>query len=176
MTNQNFEGAESRASQGRPETDQMRGAAGEAFSKASDFARDATEKAKRAAADTASTMTDSVMGLLNEQIGVGAQTAGRFASSMRLAADDLAGESPMLASLVRGVAHNVDNYADSLEDQTVEQLAQSASDFTRRQPALVFGTAPIAGFFAFRMFKNARSISSPPIQPTNHHSADRSHG
>jgi hypothetical protein len=30
---------------------------------------------------------------------------------------------------------------------------------------LVFGLAAVAGFFAFRTFKNAQSISSPPIQP-----------
>jgi hypothetical protein len=177
MTNQNFEGTESSTSQGtRQETNKMRGAAGEAFSKASDFARDASEKVKRAAADTASTMTDSVMGLLNEQIGVGADKAGQFASSMRLAADDLSGENPMLAGLVRSFAQNVDNYADRLENQTVEQLAQTASDYTRRQPALVFSLAAIAGFFAFRTYKNARTISSPPIQPTYHDPADHSHG
>jgi hypothetical protein len=121
-------------------------------------------------------MTDGVMGLLNEQIGVGADKAGRFASSMKLAADDLAGESPILAGLVRSFAHNVDNYANQLENQTVEQLAQTASDYTRRQPALVFGLTAIAGFFAFRTYKNARSISSPPIQPTHHHPANNSHG
>jgi hypothetical protein len=154
----------------------MRDAASASFSKASDTARDAGEKAKRAAADAAATMTDSLVGLLNEQLGVGADSAGRFASSMRLAADDLERESPMLASLVRGVARNVDNYANSLEDQTIQQLAQKASDFTRRQPAMVFGAAAIAGFFAFRLFKNAQSISSPPIQPTNYHPADNSNG
>jgi hypothetical protein len=185
FTNQNFERAESRDSQGE-ETRKRGGAASEAFSRASDMARDAGErasdmardageKAKRAAADTTST-TDSVMGLLNDQLGAGAETAGRFASSMRLAADDLDRENPMLARLVRGVAHNVDNYADNLEGKTVEQLAKNASDLTRRQPALVFGAAAIAGFFAFRVFKNAQSISSPPIQPANHHPADDSNG
>ena len=81
-----------------------------------------------------------------------------------------------LRSLVRGFAHNVDNYADNLEDQTVEQLAQSASDFTRRQPALVFGLAAIAGFFAFRTFKSARTVSSPPIQPSAHRPSEYGHG
>ena len=175
FTKQNFERAESRDPQGE-ETRKMGGAASEAFSKASDMARDAGEKAKRAAADTKSTMTDSVMGLLNDQLGAGAEAAGRFASSMRLAAGDLERENPMLASLVRGVAHNVDNYADNFEAKTVEQLAKNASEFIRRQPALVFGAAAIAGFFAFRMFKNAQSISSPPIQPVNHHPADHSNG
>jgi hypothetical protein len=84
----------------------------------------------------------------------------------------------MLAGLVRGFAHNVDHYADRLEDQTVEQLAKNASDFTRQQPALMFGLAALAGFFAFRTFKSASasSVASPPIQPTHFQSAGNIHG
>jgi hypothetical protein len=88
---------------------------------------------------------------------------------MRVAADDLSRESPLLAGMVRTFAGNVDGYADRLENQTVEQLTKTASDYTRRQPALVFGLAAVAGFFAFRTFKNAQSVSSPPIQPTDQH-------
>jgi hypothetical protein len=178
MTNQNFEDAESPSSGQRTKSNKMRDAAGEAFSKASDTARDAGENAKRAAADAASSMSDQVMGLLNDQLGVGAQSANRFAGSMRVAADDLGHENPMLAGLIRGFAQNVDHYADRLEDQTVEQLAKSASDLTRRQPALMFGLAALAGFFAFRTFKStsASSVVSPPIQPTHSHPAGDNHG
>ena len=109
MNNQNFEDAESPASGERPKSNKIRDAAGEAFSKASDTARDAGEKAKRAAVDAASGMSDQVMGVLNDQLGVGAQSANRFAGSMRVAADDLEHENPMLAGLVRGFAHNVDH-------------------------------------------------------------------
>ena len=177
MTNQSFEDTPSHDfSEHEARNKKFRDATGEAFSKASDTARDAAAKAKSAAADAASTVSDHVMGLLNDQIGVGAQSANHFASSMRVAADDLEQESPMLAGLVRGFAHNVDHYADRLEDQTVEQLVKSASDLTRRQPALVFGLAALAGFFAFRTFKTASnsSMSSPPIQPA-HNPAGNNH-
>ena len=179
MTNQNFEDAGSPGWEEHTQRNKtMRDAAGEAFSKASDTARDAGEKAKRAATDAASNMSDHVIGLLNDQLGFGAQSANSFASSMRVAADDLQQQNPVLAGLVRGFAHNVDRYADRLEDQTVEQLAQSASDLTRRQPALMFGLAALAGFFVFRTFKNAsaNSVASPPIQPTHSQSAGESHG
>src|SRR6476660_10491681 len=156
MTNRNYEDAGSRGWEDHTQRNKTMGAAaGEAFSKASDTARDAGEKAKRAAADAASSMSDHVMGLLNDQLGVGAQSANRFASSMMLAADDLEQENRMLAGLVRGFAHNVDQYAGRLEDQTVQQLAESASDFTRREPGLMCGLAALAGFFAFRTYKSA---------------------
>jgi hypothetical protein len=174
MSYQDFEGTES-ASSGdhQARNKKMRDAAGETF--ASDTARDAGAQAKRTAEGAASSLTDSIIGLLNQQLGAGADAAGRFASSMRLAAHDMERENPMLADLVRGLAHNVDAYADALENQTVEQLTKSASDFTRRQPALVFGLAAVAGFFAFRTFKNAQSVSSPSIQP-DHNAAAQSHG
>jgi len=176
MVDQNYQGSDKAKEAGKNE--KIRAAAGDAFSKASDMARDAGEKAKRAASDTASSMTDSVVGLLNEQIGAGADSAGRLAKAMRLAADDLSKESPLLAGVVRTAAGNVGHYASRMENQTVDQLTKTASDYTRRQPALVFGLAALAGFFAFRTFKNAQSVSAPPIQPTDMHYSgfDQSHG
>ena len=178
MNDQNFEHPESPTPGERAESSKIRNAAGEAFSKASSAARDAGETAKRAAADVASGMSDQVMGILNDQLGVGAKSATRFAGSMRVAADDLKHENPMLAGLVGGFAHNLDHYAARLEDQTVQELAKGASDLTRRQPALMFGLAALVGFFAFRTFKNASpsSVTSPSIQPTYSHPMGENHG
>jgi hypothetical protein len=146
----------------------MRGAANQAFSKASDMARDAGEQAKQAASATASTVTQNVKELLDRQLGNGANLAGHFANSARLAADDLAKQSPVAAGFVRSFASTVDSYAEGMQQQSVDQLARTASDFTRRQPALVFGLAAAAGFFALRTMKSARSVESPPIQPRVH--------
>jgi hypothetical protein len=175
MSYQDFEGTESPSGDHQARNQKMRAAAGEAFSRASDTARDAGAKAKRAAEGAASSLTDSVMGLLNQQVGASADAAGRFASAMKSAAQGMERGNPMLADLVRGLANNVDAYADALENRTVEQLTKAASDFTRRQPALVFGLAAVAGFLAFRTFKNAQSVSSPSIQP-DHDPAAQSHG
>ena len=169
MGDQSFDASDPTATQGSHRTGSSHTTAGDAFSKASDMARDAGARAKRAASETASSVSDSVMGLLNEQLGTGAASAGRLADAMRVAANDLSRESPLLAGVVRTFAGNVDGYAGRLENQTVEQLTKTASDYTRRQPALVFGLAAVAGFFAFRTFKNAQSVSSPPIQPTDQH-------
>jgi ElaB/YqjD/DUF883 family membrane-anchored ribosome-binding protein len=156
----------SSASESERSFSQVRDAAGQAFSKASEMARDAGEKAKRAAADTASTMGDEVKEILDRQLGTGASMAGQFASSIRIAADDLSRESPMLAGLVRGFANRVDGYAQDLQDQTVDQVMRTASDFTRKQPALVFGLAALAGFFVLRTFKSTGGDTTPSIQPS----------
>ena len=143
----------------------IRHAASQAFSRASDMARDATEQAKHAASATASNVRQNVKDLLDRQIGSGADLAGHFANSVRLAADDLAKESPMVAGFVRSFANTMDGYAEGLQEQTFDQLARTASDFTRREPALVFGLAAVAGFFVFRTIKSAQPTASPPIQP-----------
>jgi hypothetical protein len=137
----------------------------EAFSRASDMARDAAEQAKRAAAQTASTVTKNIKELLDRQIGTGATVAGHFASSVRSAADDVTNDSPMIAGFVRSFADKIDGYAQGLHEQSADQLLGKASEFTKREPALVFGIAALAGFLAFRTFKTAQPVASPPMQP-----------
>jgi hypothetical protein len=167
-----FAGA-SRVGSGKPQ--KMKDAANEALSKASDMAREAGAKAKQAASDTASTMTDQVKDMIDRQIGSGANVASHFASSVRLAAADLDAQSPMLAGLVRNFAGKIEGYAEDMQDQTVDHLTRTAADFTRKQPALVFGLAALAGFFMFRTMKSTQATASPPIQPMQQ-GADQAHG
>jgi hypothetical protein len=47
----------------------------------------------------------------------------------------------------------------------VDELIGGASDFTRRQPAVVFGLAAVAGFLALRTLKLTQPVASPSIQP-----------
>jgi len=166
MTNQDF-GRDQAAS--RNKTSSTTKAATDVFAKASDAARDAGSKVKQAAADTASNMTDHVKDLLDQQIGKGVDLAGHFANSVKLAADSLERESPALAGLIRNFGDKVEIYKDEFQDQTVDHLARTVSDFTRRQPALVFGLAALAGFFIFRTIKSASVMSAPSIQPVQGH-------
>jgi hypothetical protein len=143
----------------------------DAFSTASSFAEETAGKVKQAASDTAETLAGEVKGLLNRQVGSGADMLGCVARSARRAAEDLERDSPQIAGLVRTLACQVDGYANGLQDQSVDQLWRSAADYTRRQPALVFGLAAVAGFFALRTLKSAPSISAPPIQPSPSYSS-----
>jgi hypothetical protein len=122
-------------------------------------------------------VTEQVKELLDQQIGTSAKVASQFAHSIRVAADDLGQSSPILAGMVRSLASKVEDYADEFQDQTVEHLTRGASDFTRRQPALVFGLAALAGFSIFRAVKSAPGrTSSPPIQPRQAADSGRTHG
>jgi hypothetical protein len=155
-------------------------AANDAMSKASGMAQQAAETAKQAASDTTSKVSHQVRDLLDRQVGSGADMVGHFANSAKRAAEELEKTAPYVAGFVHVFANRIESYSDDLRDQTVDQLIRSGSDFTRRQPALVFGLAALAGFFAFRTLKSAPpSTASPSIQPSHEHpphAASKLHG
>jgi hypothetical protein len=136
----------------------MRAKTGEAISKVTDAAQQAGSQAKDAAASLASDAGQKAKGFLNMQVASGSDLAGHVARSVRSAADSLDPNAPQLASLARGAAERVEQFSRDIRGQTVEDLVRTASEFTRRQPALVFGLASLAGFLAFRVLKS----SSPP--------------
>src|SRR5262245_42345806 len=121
----------------------MRAKASEAAAKLADVAQQAGSQAKEVAGSLASDAQQKAKGLLNMQVTAGADLAGHVAESARCAATNLDHSAPQLAGLVRGAAERVDEFSQDLREQTVEDLVRSASDFTRRQPALVFGLASI---------------------------------
>jgi hypothetical protein len=135
----------------------MRAKAGEALSKVTDAAQQAGSQAKDTAASLASDAGQKAKGFLNVQVASGSDLAGHVARSVRCAAESLDPNAPQLANLARGAAERVEQFSRDIRGQTVEDLVRTASEFTRRQPALVFGLASLAGFLAFRVLK-----SSPP--------------
>ena len=139
----------------------------EAVAAASSLAGEAVDQVKQAASSTAATVTGEMKELLNRQVGGGANMLGSVARSAKRAAEDLEGDSPQMAGLVRTFASRVDGYADGLKSQSIDQLWDSTRDFTRRQPALVFGLAALAGFFLLRTIKSTPSVSAPSIQPSH---------
>jgi ElaB/YqjD/DUF883 family membrane-anchored ribosome-binding protein len=110
---------------------------------------------------SASTITSQVQGVLDQQVVKGAKLVSSVANSARRAADELETDTPQLAGLVRGMADRIQDYSRNLEDQSATEIYEAASDFTRRQPAVVFGLAALTGFFVLRTLKSASS-SVPP--------------
>jgi ElaB/YqjD/DUF883 family membrane-anchored ribosome-binding protein len=122
-----------------------------------------------------STITSEVRGALDQQVAKGARMMTNVAQSARRAADELETDAPQIAGLVRGVADRVEEYSRSLENQSVTEIYQAASDFTRRQPAVVFGVAALAGFFALRTLKSSSRSPGRGI-PTNSPQSEEFHG
>jgi hypothetical protein len=135
-----------------------RGQAGETMTKLTDAAQQAGRQAKDSASSLASQANEKAKGMINEQIAKGAGMVGHIADSIGHAADHLDSEAPQLASLVRSAAEMSKDFSRDMQDKSVEEVFQSASDFTRRQPALVFGSAAVAGFFLFRLLKSGTAV------------------
>jgi hypothetical protein len=175
MSNQDFtRGAASNARVQQGLSEGTTRAAKETLSSASSFAEQAAGTVKQVASDTAATMTGEAKELLNRQVGTGAETLGQVARAVRRAADDLERDSPLVASVARSLASRVDGYAHELRDQSIDDIWQTAADFTRRQPALVFGLAALAGFVALRTVKSSsRSLSAPSIAPSHSYGSAR---
>ena len=124
---------------------------------------------------TVSTITSRVQDALDQQVAQGARVVNRVAKSARRAADELQNDAPQIAGLVRGLADRVEEYSRDLENRSVTDLYQAASDFTRRQPALVFGLAALAGFLALRTVKSSQT-SSASWTRRNRASGEEYHG
>ena len=107
--------------------------------------------------ESASTLTSQVQGVMDQQVARGAKVVSDVANSVRRAANELETDTPQLAGLVRGMADRLQDYSRNLEQQSVTDIYQGASDFTRQQPAIVFGLAALAGFFALRTLKSSSS-------------------
>jgi hypothetical protein len=155
--------SESSSARSHTPSQEMRAKAGDAASKIADAARDAGGQAKQAASSLASDATQQVKGFLNMQVTAGADMVDHVVESARAAAESLDQNAPQLAGLVRNAAERAEEFSQDLRDQTVGDLIRTASDFTRKQPALVFGLASLAGFLAFRVLK-----SSPPESSMQH--------
>jgi uncharacterized phage infection (PIP) family protein YhgE len=106
---------------------------------------------------SASTLTSQVQGVMDQQLLKGAKVVSNVANSVRRAANELETDTPQLAGLVRGMADRLQDYSRNLEDQSVTEIYRAASDFTRQQPAIVFGLTALAGFFALRTLKSSSS-------------------
>ena len=146
---------------------EVRAKAGEAVSKLANVAQQAGTQAKQAASSLASDANQRAKGFLNQQVASGADLVGHVADSVRSAADNLDHSAPQIANLVRGAAERVEEFSDDMRGKSVDELMRTASDFTRRQPALVFGLASLAGFVLLRVLKS----SSP--DNVRDHGADR---
>jgi hypothetical protein len=164
MSNQDF-GRDSPASNRDGRGQRTAKVASQAFSSASAMA--GNDKTKQASA--VATVTEQVKQLLNRQVDSGADMMGHVAEAVKRAAQELDRDAPQVAGMVRTAAEQMNGYADGLRHQSAEQLMRGASDFTRRQPAVVFGLAALAGFFVLRTLKSTpSSAASPPIQPTGY--------
>jgi hypothetical protein len=130
------------------------------------------DEAKAVTSEAASSIASQLRSTLDGQIENGAAYLGHAASSVRSASADLSANAPALANVVESIADRLESVSEGLKGKTADEVWDEATRFTRRQPALVFGLAALAGFLAYRTIKSSGSAS--PAQSVR--SAEEFHG
>jgi hypothetical protein len=81
---------------------------------------------------------------------------GNFASALRHAGDQLAGNGSTIgARVANGVADKLDAVGASIEGKDLDEIVRNAESFARRNPAVFFGAAALLGFAASRFLKSS---------------------
>ena len=126
-----------------------------------------TETAQRVgdqARETASSLTSDAQqrfhGYMDQQVAAGADLAGRVASAIKTAADELDHTSPALSGMVRGASEKVQELSQQFRDKSADEILAETRDFVRRKPALVFGAAAALGFVAYRVLNAGMTQSA----------------
>jgi ElaB/YqjD/DUF883 family membrane-anchored ribosome-binding protein len=114
-------------------------------------AQQARDQASETASSLASEAQERLQGYMDQQVAAGAGLAGRVASAIKTAADELSRSSPMLGDMVRGASERVDDLSHQFRDKTADEILADTRDLVRRKPALVFGAAAALGFVAYRI-------------------------
>jgi ElaB/YqjD/DUF883 family membrane-anchored ribosome-binding protein len=127
--------------------------AGAALSKVSEAAQQAGSHVKETATSLSTKAGEKAKGLIDQQVTSGADFLGYIGSSARVAADTLHPDAPQLAGLVRRMASSVTDLSDTVRGQSPEALLETASDYVRQNPALVFSAAAACGFALARLLQ-----------------------
>jgi ElaB/YqjD/DUF883 family membrane-anchored ribosome-binding protein len=135
--------------------------AGAALSKVSEAAQQAGSHLKEAATSLATEAGEKAKRLIDKQVTSGADFLGYIGSSARVAADTLHPDAPQLAGLVRGMATSVTDLSDTMRGQPPEALLETASDYVRQNPALVFSAAAACGFALARLLQGGAWNAGP---------------
>lgn len=109
------------------------------------------EQAKSKGASLATAAGGSAKDLLGQRIAAGGEWIGHLAESTKCAADNLEEKSPEFAGLVRQAGESIEDFSLQLQTRSVDELLQTATDFARRRPEVVFGISALFAFAAFRV-------------------------
>ena len=121
-----------------------------------DITQQATSVA-RAVGEAVGTKVEQVADRARQTGAEGVKGAAHTADAV---ADQIEGQSPLIADYVRGAAQKIDRLADDLREKKVGDLLSSAAEFGRSQPVMMVAGAALVGFALSRLIK--AGVASPP--------------
>lgn len=108
--------------------------------------------------DTATGLADqagrTAQAQANRTLNQAGDTLSQVARAVRDAGEGLREQRPEIAGIADTAAERVDRAATYLREHEPQELIDSATDFARRQPALVIGGALVAGLVLGRVLRS----------------------
>jgi hypothetical protein len=95
----------------------------------------------------------------------GVEAIRNLARAIDSAADELQGQSPLVASTVHEAARGVEGLSDSLSNRNVNELVDSAVRLARAQPVLFLGGSVAAGFALARFLMSGSRDRAAGFDP-----------
>ncbi|MBV9481320.1 MAG: hypothetical protein JO249_11285 [Acidobacteria bacterium] len=129
--------------------------------KAADTMSDLGGAAKQAADTLVSATTEKLKDIGNQQVAAGADLVGNLGASVRAAGKHLDSDAPQIARLLFSAAETIEQSADQLRGQSIDELARSTAEFARQRPEIVFSVAAVSGFLLFRLLNAGISATGP---------------
>lgn len=102
-------------------------------------------------------LKDRMREIAEQQKDAGADQLGSIAEAVHGAADELKGKLPAAADYIHSAAERLERASSTMRDQGLDDLVGAVGDYARREPAIFFGGAVIAGFAISRFLKSSGS-------------------
>src|SRR5438309_300275 len=90
-----------------------------------------------------------------QQKKAGANKVDDMAKAVHGAADELQRQMPKAAEFAHAAAAQLEKGADALRERNIRDLMNTFSEFSRKEPLALFGSAVIAGFAFSRFVKSS---------------------
>jgi hypothetical protein len=124
-------------------------------------ASQAGNKAKQKLDETAERISEQARSFSDQQRSIGAEQIVGIADAVHIAAQELEARMPKTAQMVHSTADQLTSAAAALRQRSVNQLLSDIGDFARREPAIFFGGAVLAGFTISRFL---RASATTPVK------------
>jgi ElaB/YqjD/DUF883 family membrane-anchored ribosome-binding protein len=148
-----------------PSEGSAKGRAGDVLEPLKEAAEAASAAVERGAVRVGDQLREAAESLLQEQKERVADAAHGFADALRQAADSFEREERgMAARYVDQAAAQIDRFSETMRRQSLQDMAASAGDMARRQPALFLTGAVAIGFVVGRVLSRPGDGRTPRAQ------------
>ncbi|HEU4659397.1 MAG TPA: hypothetical protein VFS63_01915 [Pseudolabrys sp.] len=116
---------------------------------------DSPADVQNAAHEAAGAIKEKARATAEDVKAAGADQIAGVTRAVHGAADQLGQELPKAAGFIHAAAEKLEGASAGLRDKSVEEIVDSFGNFARRQPAVAFASAVLAGFALSRFLKSS---------------------